>query len=109
MLQRNRSVRLVTPCFFEKLAAPPALPEVRKRDRVPIATVFPRLFDLKTSATENTSDGLVRELVTVLRVNCFAARKVKIKFRVRDTYILFSRTFEVHLDPRLAGIPKHTM
>jgi hypothetical protein len=42
-------------------------------------------------------------------VNGFAWHEVKIKVRVLDTYILLLRALEVHLDPRLNGIPKHAM
>ena len=82
---------------------------MRKGDRVPIATVLPGPSDLKTGVSENGPNALVRELVTVLGVNRFASHEVKIKFRILDTYILLLRTLEVHLDPRLDGIPKHAM
>jgi hypothetical protein len=42
-------------------------------------------------------------------VNGFAGHEVKIKVRVQDTYILLLHALKVHLDPRLSGIPKHTM
>jgi hypothetical protein len=42
-------------------------------------------------------------------VNGFAWHEVKIKVHVLDTYILLFRALKVHLDPRLSGIPKHTM
>jgi hypothetical protein len=90
-------------------ALPQALSEVRKRDRIPIVTVLPGPSDLKTGVSENTSNAPVRELVAVLGVNRFAWHEVKIKFRVPDTYILLSRTLEVHLDPRLDGIPKRAV
>jgi len=82
---------------------------VRKRDRVPIAIVFPGPSDLKAGVSENGSNALVRELVTVLGMNRFASHEVKIESRVLDTYILLLRTFKVHLDSRLDGIPKHAM
>ena len=72
--------------FLVTIAAlPRALPEARKRDRIPLATVFPRLSDLKTGVSENASNTLVRELVTVLGVNGFTWHEVKIKFRILDT------------------------
>jgi hypothetical protein len=90
-------------------ALPQALPKARERDRVPIASVLPAPSDLKNGVSENASNALVRELVTVLRVNRFASHEVKVKFRILDTHILRWRTLEVHLDPRLDGIPKHAM
>src|SRR5271169_901628 len=89
--------------------APQSLSQARKRDRVPLATVLPGSSDLKTGVFEKASNALVRELVTVLGVNRFASLEVKIKLRVLDTYILLLRTLEVHLDPRLRGIPKRAM
>ena len=90
-------------------AAPQSLSQARKRDRVPLETVLPGSSDLKTGVFEKASNALVRELVTVLGVNRFASLEVKIKLRVLDTYILLLRTLEVHLDPRLRGIPKRAM
>jgi hypothetical protein len=90
-------------------ASPRALPEARKREGVPTATVFPCPSDLKTDLVEKASNALVCELVTILGVNGFAWQEVKIKVRVLDTYILLLRALEVHLDPRLNGIPKHAM
>ena len=92
------------------LPPPPQSPsQARKRDRVPLETVLPGSPDLKTGVFEKASNALVRELVTVLGVNRFASLEVKIKLRVLDTYILLLRTLEVHLDPRLRGIPKRAM
>lgn len=73
------------------------------------ASVLPGSSDLKTGVVEQASNALARELITVLGVNRFASREVKIKFRMLDTYILLLRTLEVHLDPRLHGIPKRAM
>jgi hypothetical protein len=42
-------------------------------------------------------------------VNGFASHEVKIEARVLDAYMLHLRALEVHLDPRLDGIPKRTM
>jgi hypothetical protein len=42
-------------------------------------------------------------------VNGFALHEVKIKVRVLDTYALLLHALEVHLDPRLNGIPKCAM
>ncbi len=96
--------------FMVAIAAPRrALSEARKRDGVPTATVFPRPSNLKTDISEKHSNALVCELITILGVNGFAGHEVKIKVRVLDTYILLLRAFEVHLDPRLDGIPKHAM
>ena len=67
------------------------------------------LSDLKTDFLEKASNALVRELVTILGVNGFASHEVKIEIRVLDTYILLLRALEVHLDPRLGGIPPHAM
>src|SRR5580698_4231239 len=88
---------------------PRALRELRKRDRVPIATVLPSPSYLKTSVSENASNALVRELVAIFGVNRFAWHEVKIKFCVLNIYNHLLRTFKVHLDPRLDGIPKHAM
>jgi hypothetical protein len=90
-------------------APPQSLSQARKRDRVPLPTVHPGSSDLKTGVLEKALNALVRELVTVLGVNRFASLEVKIKLRVLDTYILLLRTLEVHLDPRLRGIPKRAM
>ena len=86
-----------------------ALPEARKREGVPTATVFPCPSDLKTDLFEKASNALVCELITILGVNGFAPHEVKIKVRVLDAYILLLRALEVHLDPRLNGIPKRAM
>jgi hypothetical protein len=88
---------------------PQGLPKARKRNRIPVATVLPGPLDLKTGVSEGASYALVSELVTVLRVNRFPSAEVKINLRVPDAHILLSRTLEVHLDPRLDGIPKHAM
>ena len=88
---------------------PQALSEVRKRDRVPIATVLPGSAEFKTRVAKKASNAIVCELVTVFGVNRFASAEMKIKLRVLDTYMLILRTLEVHLDPRLIGIPKHAM
>jgi hypothetical protein len=90
-------------------ASSQALPEARKREGVPTATVFPCPSDLKTDLFEKPSNAQVCELVTIFGVNGFAWHEVKIKVRVLDTYILLLRALEVHLDPRLNGIPKHAM
>ena len=86
-----------------------ALPKARKRDGVPTATVFPCPCDLKPNLSEKGPDTLVRELITIFRVNGFAAHEMKIKLRVLNTYNLLVRAFEVHLDPGLDEIPKHAM
>ncbi|MGA8671001.1 MAG: hypothetical protein WB679_14050 [Terracidiphilus sp.] len=54
-------------------------------------------------------NALVCELIAILGVNGFASHEVKIKVRVLDPYILLLCALKVHLDPRLNGIPKHTM
>ena len=51
----------------------------------------------------------VCELVTILGVNSFALHELKVKVCVLNTYMLLLRTLEVHLDPRLNGIPKRAM
>ena len=86
-----------------------ALPETPKREGVPTATVFPCSSDLKTNLFEQATNALVCELVTIFGVNGFASHEVNIKVRVLDAYMLLLRALEVHLDPRLNGIPKRAM
>ena len=86
-----------------------ALPEARKRDGVPTVTVFPCPSNLKTGSLKKHPNTFVCELITILGVNGFAWHEVKIKFRMFDPYILVLRALEVHLDPRLDGIPKRAM
>src|ERR1700677_2181228 len=93
----------------DSTASSQPLPEAREREGVPIATVFPCPSSLKPGVAEKRSNALVCELITILGVNGFAWHEVKIKVRVLDTYILLLRALEVHLDPRLDGIPKHAM
>jgi hypothetical protein len=100
----------VTGAFRSQLpASSQALPEARKREGVPTPTVFPCPSDPKTGVSEKGSNAPVRELVTILGVNGFASHEVKIEARVLDAYMLHLRALEVHLDPRLDGIPKRTM
>jgi len=82
-------------------ASSQALPEARNREGVPTATVCPCPPDLKTDLFEKASNALVCELVTIFGVNGFAWHEVNLKVRVLDTYMLPSRAFEAHLDPRL--------
>jgi hypothetical protein len=42
-------------------------------------------------------------------VNRFALHELKIKVRVLDTYALPLHALELHLDPRLSGIPERAM
>jgi|ERR1700722_763937 hypothetical protein len=93
----------------DRRIASQALPETPKRKCVPTATVFPCSSDVKTDLFEQATNALVGELVTILGVNGFASHEVKIKVRLLDTYVLFLRALEVHLDPRLSRIPKRAM
>jgi hypothetical protein len=86
-----------------------ALPKTPKRKCVPTATVFPCSSDVKTDLFEQATNALVCELITILGVNGFALHEVNIKVCVLDAYMLLSRALEVHLDPRLNGIPKRAM
>jgi hypothetical protein len=86
-----------------------ALAEAGKREGVPTATVFPCSSDLKTDLFEQATNALVRELITIFGVNGFASNEMNIKVCALDAYMLLSRALEVHLDPRLTGIPKHAM
>jgi len=90
-------------------ASSKALLEARKREGVPTATVFPCPSDLKADLFEKPLNAQVCELITILGVHGFAWHEVKIKVRVLDNYILLLRALEVHLDPRLNGIPKRAM
>src|SRR5271165_3661879 len=58
---------------------------------------------------EKLTNAPVWELVTILGVNGFASHEVNVKARVLDSYMLLLRALEVHLDPRLNGIPQHAM
>jgi hypothetical protein len=64
---------------------------------------------LKTDISEKRSNAPVCELVTIFGVNGFAPHEVNIKVRVLDAYMLVLRALEVHLDPRLNGIPERAM
>jgi hypothetical protein len=86
-----------------------ALPEPCKREGVPTATILPCFSDLEIDLIEKASNGPICEFITILGVNGFAWDEVNIKARVLDIYILLLRALEVHLDPRLIGIPKHSM
>jgi hypothetical protein len=100
----------VTGAFRSQLpASSQSLPEARKREGVPTPTVFPCPSDPKTGVSEKGSNAPVRELVTIFGVNGFPWHEVKIKVRVLDAYILRLHALEVHLDPRLNGIPQHAM
>jgi hypothetical protein len=85
------------------------LRDARKREGVPTTTVFPCPSDLKTDISEKRSNAAVCELITILGVNGFALREVKIKVRGLDTYALLLRALEVHLDTGLNGIPQRAM
>jgi hypothetical protein len=76
---------------------------------VPTATVFPCPSDLKAGVFEKLSNAPVSELVAILGVNGLASHEVNVKVRVLDTYMLLLRALEVHLDPRLEGIPERAM
>ena len=52
---------------------------MRKRDGVPIATIFPGPTDVKTGVSQKGSNSLVRELVTILGVNGFTPHEMEIK------------------------------
>src|SRR5271166_5873856 len=85
-----------------------ALPEAGECEGVPTATLFPCRSDLKAGVFEKLSNAPVCELVTILGVNGFASHEVNVKARVHS-YMLLLRALEVHLDPRLNGIPQHAM
>ena len=85
------------------------LPDTPKREGVPTTAVFPYPSDLKTDIFEKRSNVPAGELVTVLGVDGFALHELKIEVRMLDAYALLLRTLEVHLDPRLDGIPKCAM
>jgi hypothetical protein len=96
-------------CQLAIAASSHALSEARKRERVPTATVFPRPSGLKTGLLEEASNAPVCELIAILGVNGFTWHEMKIKVCVLNSDILLLRALEVHLDPGLYGIPKHTM
>jgi hypothetical protein len=107
-----RDIKCQAPRVFRfaiRRIVPQALPKTTKGEGVPTATVFPCPPDLKTDLFEKASNALVCELVTIFGVNGFLWHKVKVKVRVLDVYMLLLRALEVHLDPRLIGIPKRAM
>lgn len=97
--QRGTSLRCQ-----KRLSFTLALTKMREGDCVPIATVLPAP-NLETDVSENGSNAMVREFVTILGVNALASYEMKSKPSALDTYILLLRTFKVHLDSRRDGIP----
>lgn len=95
--------------FVRVSASIRALARARNCEAVPIAIVFPRASDSKTSIVEEHPNGSVRKLITVFGVDRFSSREVKVKVAVLNDYILRLRALEVHLNSRFNGIPNHTM
>ena len=57
------------------------LSKARKRKRIPLSRIRPRLFDRKARVTQQRAKGTVGELVAVLGMDGFKGRELNIKLR----------------------------